>query len=471
MKYENRYIKLKFLELFIEKYIAKLKKAAPRFELGIKDLQSSALPLGHAADKDLMKSFEYPNSKKSNSLLIICNGHGEDVIALEIIRKLLLKENFELIEIMPLVGQGTIFDNILSHKIIKIGYQIVLPSGGFSNQSFMGFLHDVRKGMIINLFKNWLHLIKKPKYYKILAIGDLLPLIFAWSSKCEFGFIGTPKSDHTWVSGPGYSISDLYHRLKGSEWDPWEMYIMRSSLCKFVIVRDNLTSINLKKKKIDAQFFGNPMMDFIQNEKIDTKIIDNYQKLIMLIGSRFPEANYNLNLFLSYLDNFCFSDKSLILIPLSLNANKQAIKRIFIHYQFEIDNDSKFNIGEESVWSKGNVKLLVGTNKFSSWSNLPEVGLANAGTATEQICGLGIPALSIPGKGPQFNRSFAKRQERLLGGSVSVCDSKKIFIEKLSLLLHNKEFRLKQAKTGIERMGSQGASQRIVEYLNLKLLK
>ena len=26
-----------------------LKKAAPRFELGIKDLQSSALPLGHAA--------------------------------------------------------------------------------------------------------------------------------------------------------------------------------------------------------------------------------------------------------------------------------------------------------------------------------------------------------------------------------------------------------------------------------------
>ena len=28
----------------------KRKKAAPRFELGIKDLQSSALPLGHAAD-------------------------------------------------------------------------------------------------------------------------------------------------------------------------------------------------------------------------------------------------------------------------------------------------------------------------------------------------------------------------------------------------------------------------------------
>ena len=34
-------------------------KAAPRFELGIKDLQSSALPLGHAADEALIyQTFE-----------------------------------------------------------------------------------------------------------------------------------------------------------------------------------------------------------------------------------------------------------------------------------------------------------------------------------------------------------------------------------------------------------------------------
>ena len=32
--------------------LKKLNKAAPRFELGIKDLQSAALPLGHAAEKD-----------------------------------------------------------------------------------------------------------------------------------------------------------------------------------------------------------------------------------------------------------------------------------------------------------------------------------------------------------------------------------------------------------------------------------
>ena len=38
-------------------------------------------------------------------------------------------------------------------------------------------------------------------------------------------------------------------------------------------------------------------------------------------------------------------------------------------------------------------------------ANLAEGGLSNAGTATEQIAGLGIPSLSLPGHGPQFTMS------------------------------------------------------------------
>ena len=92
MKRYNLYLKLKFFENFIIKCVKKLNKAAPRFELGIKDLQSSALPLGHAAEKDSIKSFYDLNSKVSHSLLLfVCNGHGEDVIASEIIKRLLKK--------------------------------------------------------------------------------------------------------------------------------------------------------------------------------------------------------------------------------------------------------------------------------------------------------------------------------------------------------------------------------------------
>ena len=128
----NRFSKLTVLERISVKLVSNLKKAAPRFELGIKDLQSSALPLGHAADKDLIKSFNDPNSNMDHSLLIICNGHGEDVIALEIIKRLLNKIKNKNIEVLPLVGNGDVFNSIKSKNFRKIGYLKELPSGGFS---------------------------------------------------------------------------------------------------------------------------------------------------------------------------------------------------------------------------------------------------------------------------------------------------------------------------------------------------
>ena len=430
-------------------------------------MQSSALPLGHAASRDL-NSLQYPNSRKTTSLLIISNGHGEDVIASEIIKELLPLRKFNNIEIMPLVGDGKVFDNFMSKNITKIGFQKVLPSGGFSNQSLSGFLNDLKEGMLMYLLKNWIELIKKPKDYKILAVGDLLPLFFAWSSKCDFGFIGTPKSDYTWISGPGNSISDFYHKFKGSEWDPWEMHIMKSNLCKFVIVRDKITSNNLNKKNVYAQFFGNPMMDFIKDKSVGINVNNDCVRLILLIGSRFPEAHNNFNIFLSYLNDFPFSKKCLIFIPLSSDANLFEIEKQIINYQF-VRNDSSYSLGEQSVWQKNKVTFLLGKNKFNNWASLAEIGLANAGTATEQICGLGVPALSLPGKGPQFTKSFAKRQQRLLGGCVTVCENKEIFHDKLINLLENKKFRIRQGHIGKERMGAPGASKRIADFINLKL--
>ena len=129
MSTKNRYTKFKCLEDFSAKIFTNLKKAAPRFELGIKDLQSSALPLGHAAEKDSIKSFYDLNSKVSHSLLFICNGHGEDVIASEIIKLLLKKIKNKKIEVLPLVGNGDVFNSIKSKNFRKIGYLKELPSG------------------------------------------------------------------------------------------------------------------------------------------------------------------------------------------------------------------------------------------------------------------------------------------------------------------------------------------------------
>ena len=433
-------------------------------------MQSSALPLGHAAGKNLSIPLQHFNSRETNSLLIISNGHGEDIIACEIIKEILLLKKFNNIEVMPLVGDGKIFDRFTSSKIIKIGFQKVLPSGGFSNQSFRAFLNDLKEGMLIYLFKNWIELLKKPKDYKVLAIGDLLPLFYAWSSKCDFGFIGTPKSDYTWMSGPGKSISDIYHKLKGSEWDPWEIFFMRSSRCKSLIMRDDITANNLIRKRINAKYFGNPMMDFVKEKKLDQKKIKSFQKLIMLIGSRTPEAFDNLDIFLSSLSAIDLPLKTLVLVPLSSNLDLNIVEDYFLKYKFSKEINEEYNLGEDSIWMRNNIIFLIGKNTFDDWANLSQVGLANAGTATEQIAGLGIPSLSLPGRGPQFTKKFAKRQQRILGGSVRVCHNKQILRQKLIDLLLDERIRKKQAILGLERMGPRGASQKIVDYINLNFL-
>ncbi len=464
-------MKLKFLENFIIKCVKKLNKAAPRFELGIKDLQSSALPLGHAAEKDSIESFYDINSKASYSLLFVCNGHGEDLIASEIIKILQKKIKNKNIEVLPLVGNGDIFDSIKSKNFRKIGFLKDLPSGGFSNQSLKGFVHDLFAGFLIDNLRNYLLIKQKSKHNcKIIAVGDFLPLLFAWSSACEFSFIGTPKSDHTWSSGPGWDLSDFYHKLKGSEWDPWEMFLMKSPRCKNLIMRDKFTANNLNRKNIDAKYFGNPMMDFVNAKNGKLSNIISFKRIILLVGSRYPEALRNLDNFLSCLQDFDISKDLVILLPLSINANVIQIHNYLKKYGFIKQSKVKFLIDEDSVWKKKDQYVVIGKGKFNLWSNMAEVGLSNAGTATEQITGLGIPSLSLPGSGPQFTKSFAKRQSRLLGGSVLVCKNKKILLKRLSLLLKRKVDRLEQAKVGKKRMGESGASMKIVDAINLHLL-
>ena len=90
----------------------KLKKAAPRFELGIKDLQSSALPLGHAAGKEIFISTSNRISQAEQNLLFLSNGHGEDAIACRVLEALYAINQDISYEVLPIVGEGKVFAKI-----------------------------------------------------------------------------------------------------------------------------------------------------------------------------------------------------------------------------------------------------------------------------------------------------------------------------------------------------------------------
>jgi uncharacterized protein (TIGR03492 family) len=98
------------------------------------------------------------------------------------------------------------------------------------------------------------------------------------------------------------------------------------------------------------------------------------------------------------------------------------------------------------------------------------VGLATAGTATEQLVGLGVPVLSSPGSGPQFKAGFARRQSRLLGGAVQPCRTPSELAASLERLLEDPMLRAQLGRIGRRRMGPAGGSERLAQLLLHQLL-
>ena len=229
-------------------------KAAPRFELGIKDLQSSALPLGHAAAQGTKSLGRNRISRSHPGLLVLCNGHGEDLIARRILEAIHQQCPPLKLAVLPLVGRGSAFDQAVQDGWLhRIGPEANLPSGGFSNQSIRGLIADLTAGLALMSWRQWRVLRQQAsRGMTVLAVGDLLPLVMAHWSGASFGFVGTPKSDYTWSSGPGRAFSDRYHHAKGSEWDPWEWLLMRSRRCRFVATRDRLTARGLRRRGVIA---------------------------------------------------------------------------------------------------------------------------------------------------------------------------------------------------------------------------
>ena len=470
MKLATRYTWSIVLGVVLRKFKHRIIKAAPRFELGIKDLQSSALPLGHAAENEIFISTSNGISQAEQKLLFISNGHGEDEIACRVLEALHQIKKDIFYEVLPIVGEGKVFKKFIKDGwLSKIGSSIFLPSGGFSNQSFSGLVLDLKAGLLRSIWAQWSLINNSARQGKIIVVvGDLLPLLLAWASGADYFFIGTPKSDYTWTSGPRFSFSDFYHRLKGSEWDPWEYWLMRSRRCKMVAVRDKITARGLRNHGVEVVSPGNPMMDDLSKAQCPNDF-KTYRRLILLCGSRSPEAYQNFKKLLIAIQLIQISSSMAVFVPLNSSSMRKKIEFILIELGFKTTNESRSKIGISAIWKKKSLLVLIGFNQFSSWAHWGEVGVANAGTATEQLVGLGIPCVSLPGKGHQFNFNFAKRQSRLLGGAVVVSRGYKHLAKQVEFLLNSEFDRKFIGLRGSKRMGPEGASESLALMIATKL--
>jgi uncharacterized protein (TIGR03492 family) len=396
--------------------------------------------------------------------LFISNGYGEDYVAVNIGKE--LKKIDDSIEIigMPIVGEGFIY---IQNQIPILGPNKKMPSGGFiSNIEIL--LKDIKEGLIKLHWEQW----KKIKNWSknegyIVAIGDIVPLFLARLSQRDFFFVSIQKSVYYTLGEKEIDISRISH--KEARYLAMKTYLLEYPLMKServlkIFPRDLLSHEILKKSGINSEYLGNPMMDNINPEgKIKIDNFKNYYKILILPGSRIPEAYNNFSTLLDgalILINSNFYEKFLFLTALAPKISLKELEKLLYSKNFEKKKDE-----ENYILFSHKEHLLILTYAFSDCINIADIGLCMAGTATEQFVGLGKPAIAIPGKGPQYTKRFALAQKKLLGNSLFLVEKVEEIPIVFKKIYKNNDILEKVYKNGKKRMGEKGASKRIAERI------
>ncbi len=418
-------------------------------------------------------------------LLCLSNGHGEDAIAVQILTQLQQLKDPPKIDALPIVGTGQAYQKLKNVPIISVVKS--MPSGGFIYMDGGQFLRDLNQGLIgltlgqIKAIRHW-----AKQGGMILAVGDIVPLLMAWMSGAPYAFVGTAKSEYYLRDEQGWlsraSWQEKWEGWSGSDYLPWERWLISRQRCRAVFPRDSLTAEILSQWSIPVVDAGNPMMDNLQPPETVSRWRtfrddSNILTLTLLPGSRIPEAYQNWEIILQGITAIINTVKSqgltlpkkivlfaaiapaLDLDPFcqSLRAEKWQELKGFEALPYQLNST-------DIVFHAQNAKLIL-TSEFNACLDAGEIAIAMAGTATEQFVGLGKPAIAIPGQGPQFTPKFAEAQSRLLGLSLKVVSQPSQVPEILLSLWQDSQQLQIIAENGQRRLGKPGAASRMAQHL------
>ncbi|OYD94947.1 hypothetical protein CDG76_15195 [Nostoc sp. 'Peltigera membranacea cyanobiont' 210A] len=432
-------------------------------------------------------------------LLVLSNGHGEDMIAVQILQELQRQPNPPEIFALPLVGEGRAYEQL---DIPFIGSVLNMPSGGFIYMDGRQLARDVRGGLLkltfsqIKAIRRWVSSQKKLGNRRaILAVGDILPLLFATFSGANYAFVGTAKSEYYVRDEAGLlprkSKDAGWENFSGSVYHPWERWLMSRRRCKAVFLRDALTTETLKQWPIPAFYLGNPMMDGLEptfsRQQFYSQNIQQQETVrpfvvTLLPGSRPPEAYTNwetIMIAVSALmasfqqrDSIFYTSNTVVFLgAIAPGLDSNILSQSVQSQGWRTESASPIQLRDPNVltFKQRNAYLLLTQQAYNDCLHLGDIAIAMAGTATEQFIGLGKPAIAISGNGPQYNLGFAESQSRLLGSSLILIHQPAEVAKVVQSLFKNPDNLQIIAENGGRRMGKPGAALRIANCLREKL--
>ena len=398
------------------------------------------------------------------NILVLSNGHGEDVIGSKIVEDLTKISGKDKIVTLSLVGRGRPYEKLEKQekKIRHIKANKKMPSRGFlfSNKGLI--FADIRAGLIQETLKQIKLALKLSKKCDlVVCVGDLYPLIVGFLTRKAYVYVNTKKSFNMVKSSS--RIRAALPKIRGTNWNFLELILAQRTRCKAIFVRDNTTHLSLEKftKKAVA---ANPMASgfYCPIQKPLKELGSPF--VTCLPGSRAPELERNFRRLLDIIVGTKETKKGIILlIPVTTKSAKKKILRILeecCSSKIVICND----IEEDYMPAKINCICKKGT--FREWAGFSDVAIAMSGTATEQCVALGIPVISLIGEGPQFNSKFALKQKDLLGESLILTKTIHEAASKLEILLSDQEEARRLGNMGISRMRADGGSHEIARFIS-----
>lgn len=384
-------------------------------------------------------------------ILLISNGHGEDLnggLIADGLRQ--CSPGLELAA-LPIVGDGSAY----GRRGLPLLFQgRTLPSGGMVYQG-LNIWKDLAAGWLQqSLAQLWTAWRQGRHYDLVVSIGDHVPLIFALLT-------GRPTVVFL------VSTSSFYEgRLRLSALTRW---CCRRWRVRVVLTRDAFSARDLQAQGLaKALFRGYPIMDMPPPDPGQVARQEGTRTLALVPGSRFPEALHNLVLMLrlcSQLGGLAGDGRWRFLVAVVESPHWRELEPLAASVGWQVDLAGG---ALRSASARLEVRLLPGG--LASILAASDLVVGMAGTAVEQAVGFGLPVVQLVGRGPQFSYAFAESQMRLLGPTVHTVGRRPAERGELQeaadlilRLLADADLPARCAEAALERVGPPGGSRRIAE--------
>lgn len=369
-------------------------------------------------------------------LLFISNGHGEDSIAAAIIRRL---PRGRIVEAYPTIGAGDAYAGVCA----IVGPRASLASQGWRNVRF-SLMRDLANGGLATVWPG-LKFLKRvhAQYDRIVVVGDVVGVAGCWAVGArDITYLDVYKTGH----GRGYSLV--------------ERQVIKAT-CALAFCRHEALAKTLHDDGVDARFAGNVMMDAIPFGDYSPQRRRIHKTAVTLLpGSR------KLTL-----ESFALQIEALRRLPVDrlpdiflAVAGGVAIDDLAKAGDLHRSGPLTGEAGDLGTLSGGRIIVHMATGALGNLLAASNVVLSQAGTATIQALGSGLPVITFRNS---RDRNSRFRDESALFGEariVTAADAEAVS-RALLRLLDDPEERLRLGAIGQNRIGGPGGMQAVVEAL------